>query len=150
MGIADNSGIPWLGLLPTDENFFREKTLGGILLMGYGEYLKKKRPFTNRRNLVATTKNIILRDGFEKINDARQFLQSTSEDIWVSGGAGLYSSTLDLANELYLTKINYDFHCTKFFPKYQALFRLDYKSNPLLENDLEYHFEVWKNIKIKY
>jgi dihydrofolate reductase len=146
MGIADDQGIPWLGLLPLDEKYFRDKTLGGTLLMGYGEYLKKKRPFSERRNLVATTRDIRLREGFEKISDARKFLSSTTEDIWVSGGAGLYTSTLDLADELYLTQIDYDFDCTKFFPDYQELFKLHFKSKSYLENEISYHFEIWRKL----
>ena len=42
LGIADNHGIPWLGRLPIDEKYFRDKTIDGNLLMGYGEYLKKE------------------------------------------------------------------------------------------------------------
>lgn len=143
MGLADDHGIPWLGRLPIDEKYFRDKTIGGTLLMGYGEYSKKRRPLVDRRNLVATTKTETLKDGFEKVSDARKFLITTNEDIWVSGGANLFTSTLDLADELYLTRIDYDFNCTKFFPKYRDRFTLRLKSQLYNEGGLTFCFEVW-------
>ena len=147
MGMADGHGIPWQGKLPTDVAYFRSKTIHGIVMMGYGWYVEQKLPLPERRNLVATTNPEPLRPGFERVTDAHEFLKNTKEDIWVGGGAGLFASTLDLADELYLTKIEADFHCTKFFPAYEDAFELVSQTEPQVENGLTFQFTVYRRKK---
>lgn len=143
-GLADEHGIPWQGKLPTDVAYFRSKTINGIVMMGYGWYQEQKEPLPNRRNLVAYPNNEAMRPGFERVKDAREFLKDTKEDVWVGGGAALFASTLDLADELYLTKIEADFNCTKFFPEYEKDFELASESGPITENGITFRFTVWK------
>ena len=143
-GLANEHGIPWQGKLPTDVAYFRSKTIGGNVMMGYGWYTEQQKPLPERRNLVATTKDEKLRPGFETVHDARQFIKDFKEDLWVGGGAALFASTLDLADELYLTKIDADFNCTKFFPEYENDFELVSETEPQTENGITFRFTVWK------
>lgn len=143
-GIADEHGIPWRGLVPGDVKYYRDKVRTGTILMGYGTYLTIKKPYHNRINYVATKDNRPLKEGFAPVADARRFIQETDDDAWIMGGAGLFASVLDLADELYLTRIDKDFHCTKFFPEFESMFNLAQKSEPMHENGLTYHFEIWK------
>lgn len=145
-GIADEHGIPWQGKLPTDVKYFRDKTLNGTVMMGYGWYKEQIKPLPERINLVATSSEEVLRDGFVKVPDARAFLNDTTDDIWVGGGAGLFASTIDLADELYLTRIEQDFNCTKFFPEFENDFKLISKSDSQTENGINFCFEVWAKI----
>ncbi len=147
-GTANEHGMPWHGKTPTDLALFKKKTSNSIVLMGYATYLEFKKPLSNRRNFVASTKPDTLRDGFTLVDDARGFLQNAKEDIWVIGGAGLFTSTLDLANELYITQLEGDFKCTKFFPEFQNDFKLVSESNSITENGITYTFQVWKNKRI--
>ena len=142
-GIANEHGIPWQGKIPSDVAQFRAKTEGGVVMMGYGWYVGQKQPLPNRRNLVATSKTEKLRPGFELVTDARDFLQTAVEDVWVGGGAGLFASTLDLADELYITQLNQDFNCTKFFPEFKDKFALAKESEPITENGITYTFQTW-------
>lgn len=143
-GLANDHGIPWQGQLPTDVKHFRDSTLHGNVMMGYGWYQEQKLPLPDRRNLVAFPDQEEMRPGFEQIKDARSFLQNTTDDIWVGGGALLFTDTLDLADELHLTLINKDFSCTKFFPEYEQSFELVSKSEPREENGISFVFTVWK------
>ncbi|HVC35990.1 MAG TPA: dihydrofolate reductase [Candidatus Dormibacteraeota bacterium] len=143
-GLANENGIPWQGKLPTDVAYFRNKTTGGNLLMGYGWYQEQEHPLANRRNIVATTKDELLRDGFEKVKDAREYLRNSTQDVWVGGGAQLFETTIDLADELYLTKIETDFHCTKFFPPYETNFKLVSSRGPIAENGLQFSFCIYQ------
>lgn len=142
-GIADDSGIPWQGKIPKDVEYFREKTEGSTILMGYGTYLEFKKPLPGRRNIVATGKNQKLKNGFEPVAAARSFLQQFTEDVWVIGGAKLFESTIDLAEELYITQLDGDWHCTKFFPEFGDEFELKSVSPPQTENGITYTFQVW-------
>lgn len=146
-GLADDNGIPWQGKLPTDVSYFREKTLGSTIMMGYGWYSEQQLPLSQRRNVVATSSKEPLRPGFEVAHDALDFLkgfQGEGQDIWVGGGAKLFENTISVADELYLTRINKDFNCTKFFPQFEDRFKLMSRSEIKQENDIEFCFEVWE------
>ncbi len=142
-GLADDHGIPWQGKIPGDVAQFRDKTVNGIVMMGAGWYKEQIKPLPKRRNLVATSSPEELRPGFEKVTDAYDFLKSTKDNIWVGGGAGLFASTLDLADELYLTRIDHDFNCTKFFPEFEDKFTLKSESKPITENNVTYCYQTW-------
>lgn len=143
-GIADDSGIPWQGKIPSDVNYFRTKTQNSAVMMGYGWYVEQKLPLPNRRNLVAIDFPEDLRPGFERVEDAREFLKNADFDVWVGGGAGLFSSTLDLIDELYITQLDKEFDCTKFFPEFRSDYVLKTESEPITESGITYRFQVWK------
>jgi dihydrofolate reductase len=143
-GIADEHGIPWQGKLPSDVGYFRSKTIHSSLMMGFGWYKEQKKPLRDRINLVATTKSETLQEGFEKVSDAREYLRAATQDVWVGGGSGLFASTLDLADELYLTRVDGDFHCTKFFPAFTDSFTICKHSEAHTENGITFRFEIWK------
>jgi dihydrofolate reductase len=152
LGLANDQGIPWQGRLPTDIAYFRKKTIGSTLLMGYGTYKELTKPFPGRINVVASSKKLSLLPGFKLTNDARKFLSEASSDAWVIGGSGLFMTTLDLADELYLTRIKGDFGCSKFFPEFTARFEIESSSKKITENGISFHYEVWckPNKKLGY
>ncbi len=143
-GIADEHGLPWQGKLPTDVKQFRAKTIHGTVLMGYGTYVEFAKPLSDRHNYVATSSTEKLREGFETVHDARAFLSAAHEDIWVIGGAKLFETTLDQADELVLTRVEGDFGCTKFFPEFEESFVLTDKGQEQEENGIKFRFEIWK------
>jgi dihydrofolate reductase len=146
LGMANDHGIPWQGKVPSDVAYFRDKTLGGTVLMGYGTYREFNDPLPERTNVVASSKTISLLPGFQQTSDARQFLLRAKADVWVIGGPGLFAQTLDLADELYLTRIEGDFGCTKFFPEFISRFKKISSAEPLTENSIGLHFEIWQKI----
>ncbi|HET7320437.1 MAG TPA: dihydrofolate reductase [Candidatus Saccharimonadales bacterium] len=144
-GIANDRGIPWQGKVPSDTAWFRDNTMsGGLILMGYGTYTEFSKPLHGRQNFVATHRPVPLREGFTKVTDARKFLKETTEDVWNIGGAVLFAETLDMNDELYLTKLQGDFQCTKFFPEYDNLFELASESKPITENGITFTFCVYR------
>lgn len=144
LGLAnDEAGIPW-GFPPSDRAYFREKTLGSTILMGQNTYQEFEKPLSGRRSLVATRSDEPLREGFEPVTDAEAFLREFQADIWVIGGAGLFAGTIELADELYLTRVHGDFNCTKFFPQFEQDFERVSKEKDITENGISFHFETWK------
>nr|AIA15491.1 Dihydrofolate reductase [uncultured bacterium] len=142
-GLADDHGIPW-PKPPSDLRLFRDSTKHTIVMMGYKTYQEFDHPLSDRRNLVATHTAGPLQAGFEAVNDVRKFLQRSTEDIWVIGGAGLFATTLDLADELLITYIKGDYNCTKFFPDYKDIFELAAKTETQTEKGVEFYFTTWK------
>lgn len=146
-GIADEHGIPWQGKIPSDVHYYRKQleTTPGIMLMGYGLYKELSKPYPGGVNYVATRdESKKLRKGFEPVYDACKFLKNVKGDAWNLGGAVLFQGTLNLADELYLTQLDGDFHCTKFFPEFKEDFALARQSNPITENGITFRFEIWK------
>jgi dihydrofolate reductase len=146
-GIAKNGGIPWK--LPEDVAYFRQQTEGGIIVMGEATYQEFDNPLAGRRNLVASRTLHEVREGFEVVDDVAAFASNCSEDIWIIGGAGLFASTLQLCDELYLTHIAHDFGCDRFFPEFADSFRLLQKTREHTDetSSLSYHFAVYKRIE---
>jgi dihydrofolate reductase len=66
-------------------------------------------------------------------------------DLWVIGGAILYASTLPLVHELALTRLDGDFHCTKFFPQFEGAFGLvTDQAVPPSEGVPAVRFQTWE------
>jgi dihydrofolate reductase len=141
-GLANETGIPWN--LPSDKAYFRNQTNGGIVLMGYDTYRKFNKPLVERKNLVVVREGTVLSPGFEHVTNTVEYLRKTTDDIWIIGGSKLFESTVYLADELFITQIDGDFNCTKFFPDYTGIFRQVDTEEPHLENDITYTFTHWK------
>lgn len=142
LGLANDHGIPWD--LPTDRKFYVDKTKNGTIVMGFRTYEKFSKPLGGRQNFVVDNTNSELRSGFKSINNVGEFLKQHDELVWIIGGAGLFAQTINFADELYITQLHRDFHCTKFFPEYSTDFELSSRSKSITENDTTFEFEVWK------
>jgi dihydrofolate reductase len=142
-GLADDKGIPWN--LPTDQKFFVDRAAEGLILMGKQTYLEFDEPMHGRTNYVATRSTDPLRPGFVAVNDVPRFFEEHAGELINNiGGAGLFTSTLQFADELLLTQVQGDFHCTKFFPPYRQDFECINRSKPITENGTTFYFETWR------
>lgn len=141
-GLADDNGIPWH--LPTDQRYFVDQTKTGLILMGLATYREFSTPMHNRTNYVATHSSEPLRPGFVAVHDVPAFFAKHEDEVIQNiGGAGLFTSTLEFADELILTRIEASFHCTKFFPPFEDTFTRTQQSEPINENDITFRFETW-------
>ena len=144
-GIATDSGIPWK--LPGDTAYFHDKTASGIILMGRATYNEFAAPLHERENFVLTADSGLLRIGFRAVGSLDQLVADhPDEDIWVIGGATVYAETIAEAQELLLTQVVGDFDCTKFFPPYEAEFRLAAQGDDRQDGGITYRFETWQRV----
>jgi dihydrofolate reductase len=142
-GIATDTGIPWK--LSGDSVYFRQKTAHGTIVMGRATYDEFATPLHDRENFVLTTSKARLREGFQAITGLEQVRSGhPDEDVWIIGGATVYRQTLASADELLLTQVDGDFHCTKFFPPYDTDFVLGTRSEVHEEGGNTYRFEAWR------
>ena len=117
-GIGKNNDL--LFHLPADMKFFRETTLGKVVIMG-SNTLKS---FPGGKPLPKRT-NVVLYPGGEKRDDCvivgsldemRDALgEYKSEDIFVIGGAMFYRTMLPYCGEAYITKVDADGDAAVFF-----------------------------------
>jgi dihydrofolate reductase len=141
-GIAKDGVQPWK--LPTDEKYFLDQTkrFGGNILRGRKEYEVFNRPIPDHHNFVLSHK-AGADDRVTWVTDLDAFLRDFTEDLWVVGGANVYEQTIALAQELYITEINKDYDCDKFFPHFSADFHLQGPRTEIKENGTSYWFCVY-------
>ena len=146
LGVADDHGIPWQGKIPRDTQYFREQTVTGIILMGHATYQEYKSPVHDRVNYVVSRPDTgTLRPGFVGVTDVASFLHEHEDElVWAIGGAALFATTLASADQLFLTQLDRDFHCTKFFPAFSETFELETDEGPYVEGDISFRFEIWR------
>jgi dihydrofolate reductase len=143
-GIANDKGIPWQGKLPADVAYFRGKTRGQSILMGFVMYTELLEPLPDRYNYVATSSGTELRQGFRLADNVDMFVENFEGNLWLVGGAGLYASTIKYADELCITQLKGDFGCTKFFPEFKDEFELVSEDAPITENGITFTFQKWR------
>jgi len=144
-GIAKYGFQPWY--IPEDEAYFTEMTRshGGIVLVGSTTFKTFAGPLKGRSNFVLTTDKTPI-EGVELVRDLKKFFKEYREnDIWVIGGANVFTQVLDLgvADELYLTQILADFGCHQFFPEFEDDFHLSNESELHEENGFIFSFNVY-------
>ena len=93
-----------------DMAFFKRTTSGHAILMGRKTWESIGRPLPNRQNFVVSRHSLTLPEGVELVSDLAQFIADHSnqeeEEIFVIGGANLYTQTLPFAKTLYLTEVD--------------------------------------------
>jgi len=143
-GIATDKGIPWK--LPGDTAYFENETTTGLIVMGWATYNEFSAPLHGRDNYVLTRDQSPLRSGFLPITTLADLKSQPHQDVWVIGGAFLFAEAIVRADELFLTQVLEDFHCTKFFPDYHTGFVRFAQGNDQEENGVQYRFEKWRRI----
>ncbi len=127
--------------LKEDMHFFKATTMGHPILMGRKTFASIGRPLPGRTNYVLTRHPELLPDGVEPVRELRPFLESwqdTEEELFVIGGASVYTAALPYATNLYLTEIDASRDADAFFPSFDRgqFFRQVIKKGK--EDDLAY------------
>lgn len=110
--------------LADDMAFFKKMTTGKTVLMGKNTYLsipKKFRPLPNRLNIVISSQEPIEHSEnlvwYKTIDDAFSDLKDKLEDIYIIGGASIYSQTLKFANRILATEVEAEIIGDTHFPE---------------------------------
>ncbi len=113
--IGKNNNLPWR--LPADLKFFKKTTLGHPILMGRKTFESiGSKPLPGRKNIVITTQKDFTSEGVEVFHNLEDAFQATLEDLFIIGGANIYSQTLQKADYLYITKVHTDVDGDAYFP----------------------------------
>ena len=106
--------------LPADLKHFKEITIGRTIIMGRKTFESlPKGALPNRRNIVISRNKQLQIKGVEVYSSLdHAFLKLTNEmEIFIIGGAEIYSLSLPFADKLYLTRIHAAFpEADVFFP----------------------------------
>lgn len=106
--IGANNKLLWN--IPEDLQFFKESTLGHVVLMGRKTYesLPKKLPRRIVLNVSSARGSIPITDYLNwAVSQCCEDLNTNQ--IFIAGGAKLYNSTFDIADELWITQVENDY-----------------------------------------
>jgi dihydrofolate reductase len=120
--IGCDGQIPWH--LPEDLKFFKQTTLGHVILMGRKTYDSIGRPLPGRESWVVTRGADI--PGVRVIRDLSEITApADGREIFLIGGAELYRELLPTCSELFLTLVKRTVEGDAFFPAFEESFRLN-------------------------
>ncbi len=114
-GIGIRNALPWK--LPQDLAHFKRITTGHPILMGRKTFESIGRPLPNRRNIVISRNAEWRHAGVDAVTSLDAALKLTDvPEVFVIGGAEIYTLALPMADRLIVTEIALRFDCDAFFP----------------------------------
>lgn len=127
--IGDGNRIPWH--LPEDFKWFKQITLGHVLVMGRKTFESIGRPLPGRETIVLTRGNWS-HPGVKVVHDLSELGLLTpvpsqtdgARRIFIAGGAEIYRQALPLCHELLLTLVKREVPGDAFFPPFEEEFEL--------------------------
>lgn len=114
--IGDGSVMPWH--LPEDLRFFKETTMGGVLVMGRGTWDSIGRALPGRRTVVVTRQRGWSAPGAEVAHSLREALAVAGDgEVFIAGGGQIYAQTIEHAHRLVLTEVDLEPEGATRFPQ---------------------------------
>ncbi len=137
--------------LAGDKTYFREKTLGKVVVMGRAtlDSLPGGKPLPGRNNIVLS-RNPRLETDCEycrSLNEAFNILKGyDSDDVFIIGGEHIYTQFLPYCNTAYVTKIDKSFDADRFFPNLDERgdWDLVYEGEDLCDQGVIYRFTEYR------
>lgn len=143
-GVIGRDGtMPWH--LPEDLAHFRALTQGHPVVMGrktWDSLPERFRPLPGRRNIVLTRQTQWQAPGAERADSLRQALTLCEQapEVWVIGGAQIYSQAEPLAERIEVTEINQRFEGDAHAPQLGAQWVESGRSSGVSKTGLGYSF----------
>lgn len=138
--------------IPADMKFFREKTMGHVVVMGRKtlESFPNGLPLKNRINIVLTANRsykvkdaIIVHTKEELLEELKKY---DSNELYVIGGGSIYEMLIPYCDTAYITKIDHAYVADTYFPNLDQMD--DWEMTEVSEEqtcfDLEYVFAKYE------
>ena len=143
--IGANNKLLWN--IPEDLQFFKESTLGNVVLMGRNTY--ESLPKKLSRRIVMNVSSV---KGRIPITDYLSWAVSqccedlNTNQIFIAGGAKLYDSTFDIADELWVTQVEEEYPEADTFYHIPSRFKLVDEVYGDHCKDVGYSFQKWVKV----
>ena len=135
--IGNGGDIPWH--IPADFKWFKQTTIGGILVMGRKTYDSIGRPLPGRDTYVLGRQPREIPGVHSFTNLEVLDHLETDKTIWIAGGGEIYAQMLPHCSELYLSRVHHKYDGDAFFPEFEDQFQL---AEIMLKHD-EFTVERW-------
>lgn len=145
-----------LTYLPGDLPYFKEKTMGKVVIMGRKtlESLPKGKPLKGRKNVILTRDSNYRCENAVVCNNKDEIIeyigQFQSEDVYVIGGAQIYNLFMNECNKAYVTKIYSQLPADKYINNMDKLenWEITWKSDMNEHEGIEYQWILYENKEI--
>jgi dihydrofolate reductase len=121
--IGKDGTLPWK--IPEDTKFFRDKTMGHIMLMGRKTFESFGKLLPGRLHVVVSRQKSYQPVGahvFQSCDEALQFCKTQTakwgDEVFLVGGGELYRELLSVTDRIYLTEIHLPFEGDARFPEF--------------------------------
>ena len=150
-GIGIKNRLPWK--LSDDLKNFKKLTENNYIVMGRKTFDSIGQPLSNRQNIILTRQKDYQQDKCAVLHDVEHVLKLAKEkphyEIFIIGGAEIYSAFLQYADQLYITKVNTNKGADAYFPKweesqYKRIGQCHYEKDE--NNECDFDFEVWEKL----
>jgi dihydrofolate reductase len=120
--IGAGNKIPWH--LPEDFKWFKQLTTGNVVVMGRKTFESIGKPLPNRETIILSRSQFSF-PGVRTISDLGQInLTAETREVFICGGAQVYTQALPLCSDLYLTLVKREVEGDAFFPAFEDRFEL--------------------------
>ncbi len=137
--IGAEGKIPWH--IPEDLKFFKRTTIGNIIVMGRKTFESLGKPLPGRENWVLSRTA-----GYPGVKVFRQpseiVAPGDGREVFVIGGAEIYSALLPLCREILLTHVNRSVAGDTWFPEFES----DFDGGKLIESGTDYVIRRYRRI----
>jgi len=115
--IGKDGRIPWH--ISEDLKWFKKTTMGNVVLMGRKTFESIGKPLPGRTNVVLS-RSVFNVPGIITVKSIEEALEKfDGQNIFICGGAQVYSIALPLCSELFVTHIKGIFDGDSFFPSFE-------------------------------
>ncbi len=120
--IGKGNDLPWH--LPEDLKLFKRTTSGHPIVMGRKTYDSIGRPLPKRQNIVITRDQSWSAEGVEVVYspEAVRQLELMDEEVFIIGGAEIYSLFLPHIDELLVSHVYQEYEGDTRFPEFEQYF----------------------------
>lgn len=116
--IGKDNQLPWH--LPNDLKYFKNQTWGMPILMGRKTFESIGKPLPGRKSIIITRNKSWKHEGVTVVHSTEEAIGKAREfgvkEIFVIGGAEIFTTSFEKAERIYLTRIHHSFEGDAFFP----------------------------------
>jgi dihydrofolate reductase len=108
--------------LPDDFKRFKQTTSGHYIIMGRKTFESFPKPLPNRTHVIITRQKNYLAEGCIVVHSLEDAISISpkNEDVFIIGGAEIYSQSIETADKIELTRVHCEFEADAFFPEFNA------------------------------
>ena len=140
--IGSANTIPWY--LPKDFEWFKQTTMGHVLVMGRKTFESIGRPLPGREMIVLTRSAEPI-PGVRTIGDLNALDQENDfggRTIFICGGAEVYAQALGQCSDLFLTLVKREVEGDAFFPEFEPM----YDAGEILLQSIDFEIRHYRRL----
>ena len=118
--IGRNGEIPWK--IKGEQKFFKELTIGNIVVMGRKSYEEIGHPLPNRQNIIVSKTMKYEGENLITVSSLAEALAlSDNSNIYIAGGYGVYKEAIPFVDVMYITEVDMNIEDGDvFFPEFDV------------------------------